>query len=150
MDTRWRGCYSNTNYILAGLLIESITGNPAAAEVQRRILRPLMLTGTSFPGPDPTIHGPHSGAYFAPFGVRDLSEFNMSWAWMAGEMIGTTADLNSFFRALLGGDLLSPATLDEMLAGCRCSRMRPKTIAMVSVFSRFVPHAVSSSAMTVR
>lgn len=109
--------YSNTNYILAGLLIESITGNPAAAEVQQRILRPLKLIGTSFPGTDPTIRGPHSGAYFAPFGVRDLSEFNMSWGWTAGEMIGTAADLNTFFRALLGGDLLSPATLDEMLAG---------------------------------
>lgn len=109
--------YSNTNYILAGLLIESITGNPAAAEVQRRILRPLKLTGTSFPGTDPTIRGPHSGAYFAPFGVRDLSEFNMSWGWTAGEMIGTTADLNTFFRVLLGGDLLRPATLDEMLTG---------------------------------
>ncbi|WP_233513191.1 serine hydrolase domain-containing protein [Micromonospora craterilacus] len=107
--------YSNTNYVLAGLLIEAVTGNGAAAEVQRRILRPLKLTGTSFPGNDPTIRGPHGGAYFAPFGVRDLSEFNMSWAWTAGEMIATTADLNTFFRALLGGDLLSPATLDEML-----------------------------------
>ncbi|MFV2103522.1 serine hydrolase domain-containing protein [Micromonospora sp. LOL_024] len=107
--------YSNTNYVLAGLLIEAATGNDAAIEVRRRILRPLRLTGTSFPGTDPTMRGPHNGAYFAPFGVRDLSEFNMSWAWTAGEMIATTADLNTFFRALLGGDLLSPATLDEML-----------------------------------
>lgn len=107
--------YSNTNYVLAGLLIEAITGNDAAVEVQRRILWPLRLTGTSFPGTDPTIRGPHSGAYFAPFGARDLSEFNMSWAWTAGEMIATTADLNTFFRALLGGELLSAAALDEML-----------------------------------
>ncbi|MBQ1047673.1 beta-lactamase family protein [Micromonospora sp. C51] len=112
-----RFSYSNTNYVLAGLLIEKITGKDAAAEVQRRILRPLKLTGTSFPGADPRIRGPHSGAYFAPFGVRDLSEFNMSWAWTAGEMIATTADLNTFFRALLSGDLLSPTTLDEMLTG---------------------------------
>lgn len=107
--------YSNTNYILAGLVIEAVTGNDPVAEVQRRILRPLKLTGTSFPGTDPTIRGPHSGAYFAPFGARDLSEFNMSWAWTAGEMIATTADLNTFFRALLSGQLLSAATLDEML-----------------------------------
>ncbi|WBB57567.1 serine hydrolase domain-containing protein [Verrucosispora sp. WMMD573] len=112
-----RFSYSNTNYVLAGLLIETITGNDAAGEVQRRILRPLRLTGTSFPGTDPRIRGPHSGAYFAPFGVRDVSEFNMSWAWTAGEMIATTADLNTFFRALLGGDLLSPTTLEEMLTG---------------------------------
>ena len=109
--------YSNTNYVLAGLLIEAVSGNDAPAEVQRRILRPLKLTGTSFPGTDPTIRGPHSGAYFAPFGVRDLSEFNMSWGWTAGEMISTMADLNTFFRALLDGDLLSPATLKQMLDG---------------------------------
>ena len=107
--------YSNTNYVLAGLLIEAVTGNGATAEVRQRILQPLRLTGTSFPGNDPTIRGPHSGAYFASFGTRDLSEFNMSWAWTAGEMIATTADLNTFFRALLRGDLLSPATLNEML-----------------------------------
>lgn len=107
--------YSNTNYVLAGLLIEAVTGNSATAEIQQRILRPLRLTGTSFPGNDPTIRGPHSGAYFALFGTRDLSKFNMSWAWTAGEMIATTADLNTFFRALLRGDLLSPAALNEML-----------------------------------
>ncbi len=45
-----RFSYSNTNYLLAGLLIETITGNDAAAEVQRRILRPLKLTDTFFPG----------------------------------------------------------------------------------------------------
>ncbi|WP_240955810.1 beta-lactamase family protein [Micromonospora sp. HNM0581] len=110
-----RYSYSNTNYILAGMLIEAITGQDAATEVQRRILRPLKLTGTSFPGTDPKIHGRHGGGYFAPFGVRDISEFNMSWAGTAGEMIATTEDLNTFFRALLGGDLLGPATLDQML-----------------------------------
>ncbi|MDG4762720.1 serine hydrolase [Solwaraspora sp. WMMD406] len=107
--------YSNTNYVLAGLLIEAVTGNDAADEVQRRILRPLRLTDTYLPGTDPSIRGPHGGAYFAPFGTRDLSEFNMSWAWTAGEMIATTADLNTFFRALLDGELLSDGTLDEML-----------------------------------
>ena len=107
--------YSNTNYILAGLLIEAVTGNDPTTEVQRRVLRPLRLTGTYFPGVDPTIRGPHGGAYFASYGVRDLGEFNMSWAWTAGEMIATTADLNTFYRALLGGELLDADTLDEML-----------------------------------
>lgn len=107
--------YSNTNYVLAGLLIEAVTGKGAVAEVQRRILRPLKLNDTYFPGTDPGIRGPHGGAYFASFGIRDLSEFNMTWAWTAGEMIATTEDLNTFFRALLGGRLLSAAALDEML-----------------------------------
>ncbi|MFY1635077.1 serine hydrolase domain-containing protein [Solwaraspora sp. WMMB335] len=107
--------YSNTNYVLVGLLIEAVTGEDAAVEVQRRILRPLRLRDTYFPGADPDIRGPHGGAYFAPYGVRDLSEFNMTWAYTAGEIVSTMADLNTFFRALLGGELLTAAMLDEML-----------------------------------
>lgn len=107
--------YSNTNYILVGLIIERVTGNGAVTEVNRRILRPLELTDTYFPGTDPRIRGPHAGAYFAPLGVRDFSEYGMTWAWTAGELIATMDDLNTFFRALLAGRLLSAPTLDEML-----------------------------------
>ncbi|MDG4828736.1 serine hydrolase [Solwaraspora sp. WMMD1047] len=106
--------YSNTNYILAGLIVQRVTGNDPAAEVTRRIIRPLRLTGTYFPGAQPIIRGPHAGAYFAPLGVRDFSRYGMTWAWMAGELISTMPDLNAFFRALLGGRLLSPATLAQM------------------------------------
>jgi D-alanyl-D-alanine carboxypeptidase len=106
--------YSNTNYILAGLLIQRVTGRDPADEVTTRIIRPLGLGDTYFPGVDPVIRGPHSGAYFALLGVRDFSESNMSWAWMAGELVSTSEDLNDFYRALLGGRLLSPALLAQM------------------------------------
>jgi D-alanyl-D-alanine carboxypeptidase len=106
--------YSNTNYILAGLLIQRVTGQDPAAEITTRIIRPLWLGDTYFPGTDPAIRGPHPGAYFAPLGVRDFSEFNMSWAWMAGELVSTTDDLNDFYRALLDGHLLPPALLAQM------------------------------------
>jgi D-alanyl-D-alanine carboxypeptidase len=106
--------YSNSNYVLAGLIIQRLTGNDPAAEIARRILRPLRLTDTYFPGTDPTIRGPHAGAYFASLGVRDLSRYNMSWAWLAGELISTTEDLNDFYRALFGGKVLSPALLAQM------------------------------------
>jgi D-alanyl-D-alanine carboxypeptidase len=106
--------YSNSNYVLAGLIIQRLTGNDPAAEITRRILRPLRLTDTYFPGTDPAIRGPHAGAYFASFGVRDVSTFNMSWAWLAGELISTTEDLNDFYRALFGGKVLSPALLAQM------------------------------------
>ncbi|MFC6020874.1 serine hydrolase domain-containing protein [Plantactinospora solaniradicis] len=107
--------YSNTNYILAGLIIEKVTGNDPTAEVTRRIIRPLKLTDTYFPGADPRIRGRHAGAYFAPLGVRNFAEYNMTWAWTAGELVATMDDLNTFYRALLGGRLLSAATLNEML-----------------------------------
>jgi D-alanyl-D-alanine carboxypeptidase len=111
---RWS--YSNTNYIILGLLIEKLTGRPYATEVSRRILRPLHLRDTYFPGTDPWIRGPHMAAYvpWSDGTLHDFSAFNMSWAWAAGEMISTAADLNRFYRALLTGKLLSPALLAEM------------------------------------
>lgn len=112
---RWS--YSNTNYILLGLLIEKVTGHRYADEVTRRILRPLKLRHTSFPGTDPHIRGPHMAAYvpWSDGTLRDFADFNMSWGWAAGEMISTADDLNRFFRALLTGRLLPADLLRQML-----------------------------------
>jgi D-alanyl-D-alanine carboxypeptidase len=109
--------YANTNYVVLGLLIERITGRPYGAELRERLLGPLGLTGTSLPGTDPEIHGPHQRAYLPMTDgtVRDCTRYNMSWLWAAGELISTAADLNTFFRALLRGEVLEPALLREMM-----------------------------------
>ena len=109
--------YSNTNYIVLGLLIERLTGHRYATEIERRVIEPLRLRDTYLPGTDPYIRGPHSKAYVAwPDGtMRDFSDFNMSWAWAAGELVSTMADLNRFYRALLTGRLLRPDLLAQML-----------------------------------
>ncbi|MFI6225952.1 serine hydrolase domain-containing protein [Micromonospora echinospora] len=108
--------YSNTNYILAGLIIERVTRRAATDEVHRRILRPLGLRQTYFPGLRPRIAGPHSRGYVPWYEgeLRDFSVSNMSWAWTAGALVSTMADLNTFFRALLAGRLLRPAELAAM------------------------------------
>jgi D-alanyl-D-alanine carboxypeptidase len=108
--------YSNTNYILAGLIIERMTGHSYRTEVSRRILRPLGLRHTYFEGADPDIRGPHMHAYvpWIDGNLRDFTHYNMSWAYSAGEMVSTAHDLNVFFRALLGGRLLRPAQLAQM------------------------------------
>ncbi len=108
--------YSNTNYIILGLLIEKVTGHRYADEVHRRIVRPLHLRHTYLPGTDPYIRGPHMAAYipWTDGNLRDFSVFNMSWAWSAGELISTAADLNRFFRALLTGRLLDRRLLAQM------------------------------------
>ena len=108
--------YSNTNYILAGLIIEKVTGHSYRTEVRRRILRPLGLRDTYFEGADPDIRGPHMHAYvpWTDGTLRDFTHYNMSWAYSAGEMVSTAHDLNTFFRALLGGRLLAPRLLAEM------------------------------------
>ncbi|MFF0150416.1 serine hydrolase domain-containing protein [Micromonospora sp. NPDC005203] len=99
--------YSNTNYLLAGLIIEAVTGRDAASEVRRRIIGPLGLRHTSFPITDPEIHGRHLHGY--DLGGRDVTTFSPSYDWTAGAMISTAADLARFHRALFGGRLLGPA-----------------------------------------
>lgn len=107
--------YGNADYILAGLLIEKVTGRSWAAEVQRRIIRPLHLTGTSVPGDDPRIHGPHARGYQAtPDGWVDITEANPSLQWSAASIISTAGDLDRFLVALFRGRLLPPRQLTEM------------------------------------
>ncbi|GAA3147960.1 serine hydrolase domain-containing protein [Planomonospora alba] len=111
--------YSNTNYILAGMIIERATGNTYREEVARRILKPLGLRDTFLPGTSVRIPGPHARGYFPrtvdPVGrLVDVTELNPSFAGAAGEMISTTADVGRFFTALLGGKLLAPEQLREM------------------------------------
>lgn len=109
--------YSSTNYVVAGLLVEHLTGAPYAAEVERRILRPLHLDGTSFPGTDPAIPEPALHAQADVGGGDqpvDVTEQDESLDWAAGETVTTGADLDTFLDALLGGDLLSDDALAEM------------------------------------
>ncbi|MFJ7330788.1 serine hydrolase domain-containing protein [Streptomyces cyaneofuscatus] len=105
--------YSNTNYVLAGMIIERASGRAIAEEITERISRPLGLAGTYLPrGSDPTIHGPHSRHYTKLFQadpgapVHDATELDSSMFWAAGGMISTAGDLSRFFRALLGGRIL--------------------------------------------
>ncbi|GAA1588387.1 MULTISPECIES: serine hydrolase domain-containing protein [Kribbella] len=107
--------YSNTNYVIAGLLIEKLTGQPYGVEVRRRILDPLRLTRTSVPGDRPGLPVPHARGYAEVDGrLVDATLMNPSLDGAAGEMIATTGDLNRFFDALLGGRLLTARTLGEM------------------------------------
>ena len=119
--------YSNTNYILAGLLLEQVTGRPAQLEIYRRIIRPLGLWQTYFPGANTRIVGPHAKGYVPWYGgeLRDFSVYNMSWAGTAGELISTPSDLNQFYRALLDGRLLRPAELAQMRTTVPLDPTRP-------------------------
>jgi D-alanyl-D-alanine carboxypeptidase len=116
--TDWR--YSNTNFIVIGQLVERVTGTPYAVQVQRRILAPLHLRETVFPGTRKDIPGPHAHGYYAywdagQFHVLDATRINPSWAGSAGEIISTTRDLDTFNKALLGGRLLPANLLAEMM-----------------------------------
>jgi D-alanyl-D-alanine carboxypeptidase len=116
--------YSNTNYILAGLLVERVTGQPLAAQLQQRILQPLGLGDTELPTTQRNLAGQHLRGYAppdedwqvsdGPARLVDVTEMDTSWAWAAGAMVSTTTDLARFYQALLGGQLLTPELLKQM------------------------------------
>jgi D-alanyl-D-alanine carboxypeptidase len=116
--TGWN--YSNTNYILAGLVIEKVTGRAYGTEIERRIIRPLGLRSTSVPGHDHRVPAPAGRAYSklsddpAATEIHDVTELNPSAAWAAGEMISDNRDLQRFYRALLTGRLLPPAQQKQL------------------------------------
>ncbi|MEV1006562.1 serine hydrolase domain-containing protein [Streptomyces sp. NPDC049881] len=110
--------YSNTNYTLAAMIVEEVTGHSWEREVGDRIIRPLGLRDTSTPGTFPLIPGPHARSYTG-FGTdtgtdTDVTVLNASMAVGAGALISTAHDLNRFYTALFSGDLLAPAQLAAM------------------------------------
>ncbi|WP_067531957.1 serine hydrolase domain-containing protein [Nocardia crassostreae] len=111
-----KSVYTNTNYILLGVLIEKVTGKPAAAAITTRIIEPLGLRDTYVPADGETgIRGPHPVGYQEIDGRRvDFTDQDPSWGGTAGDMISTGADLNRFFAALLAGKLLPAAQLEQM------------------------------------
>ncbi|MEE1781973.1 serine hydrolase, partial [Streptomyces sp. SP17BM10] len=114
-STRWE--YSNTNYLVAGLIIQKLTGRPLGEEVNRRIVDRIGLRHTYFPTPgDMTIHEAHPEGYNqdADGSFHDYTELDPSWGWAAGAVVSTNSDIVRFYTALLGGRLLPAAQLAEM------------------------------------
>ncbi|MBN6037767.1 serine hydrolase [Amycolatopsis sp. 195334CR] len=111
--------YSNTNYTLALLLIEKLTGQSYAEQAQQRILGPLGLSGTVVSATSPDLPGPHARGYYryedgGESKVVDVSRQNPSLLAGAGDLISTAEDLSTFISALLGGELLPAPLLAEM------------------------------------
>ncbi|MFD3596205.1 serine hydrolase domain-containing protein [Nocardia sp. NPDC058640] len=105
--------YSNTNFLLAESIIEKVTGNNWQAEADRRIFQALDMRNSVWPKGKTTLPDPHARAYSVFAGTTafvDTTEILDG----TENLISTTADMNTFYRALLGGTLLRPAELDEM------------------------------------
>ncbi len=121
--TKWE--YSNTNYTLAGMIIERTIGRSWQREVTRRIIHPLGLRDTYAPVTDPRIPDRHLRGYSAFGGSApiDVTLFNPSGAGAAGGMISNTADLTRFYSALMKGKLLGPAQLAEMKKTVRAEEL---------------------------
>ena len=109
--------YTNTNYIVLGLMIERVTGRPAVDEITRRIITPLHLLDTYFPAPGDTgLRTPSAHGYELVDGRRtDVTVFNASAAGTAGGLISTNEDMSAFITALLDGRIVTRPLLDQMM-----------------------------------
>ena len=114
--------YSNTNYVLLGMILEQATGEQLSQLLDDRILRPLHLRHTSLPNgaalPLAGVHGyllPGNPLLPAPGGAPvDVTKTSPSWTWAAGALVSTPHEISRFYRALLGGRLLPTRLLTEM------------------------------------
>jgi D-alanyl-D-alanine carboxypeptidase len=106
--------YSNTNYILAGLIIKAATKSTLRGELRRHIFQPLKLRATSLPI-RPGIRSRHAHGYIL-LGEPSLTDITgiRPFVWAAGAMVSTAADDLTFYRALLSGRLVGPRLLRAM------------------------------------
>ncbi|MGC0333917.1 D-alanyl-D-alanine carboxypeptidase [Streptomyces sp. SAI-170] len=110
--------YSNTNFVVAGMLIEKLTGKNVASAYRTRIIEPLKLRDTFYVHPDTALPGRYARGYLTPdeAGARlvDSTRQTVSWAQSAGALISSAQDLNTFTSAVMRGKLTSTAMLQQM------------------------------------
>jgi D-alanyl-D-alanine carboxypeptidase len=99
--------YSNTNFIVAGMIVEAITGHGIAEEVRARLLEPAQLGSTFFAGEEP-IAVPLAHGYSGSFDLT--SAIDPSAGWAAGAMVATAGDLADWAHQLYGGSILDDAS----------------------------------------
>jgi D-alanyl-D-alanine carboxypeptidase len=129
--------YTNTGYVLAGMMIEAATGQNIHRLVRQLIIDPLRLTGTSFPAHGPVIAGDHAHGYLPPAATGgdylDVSVVAPSLAWTAGAIVSTAYDVRQFYAALLGGRLLPPDRLAEMLTAVQVDPVFSYGLGIISL-----------------
>ena len=116
--------YSDTNYIVLGMIIEKVTGRTFYDEANRRVLKPLKLTDT-IPQDGPRLKGVVQG-YAGPnnpFGGRDEMivngkfVINPQFEWTGGGYASTTQDLARWVKMIYEGKAFSPDLLPQVLDG---------------------------------
>ncbi|MBS2552080.1 beta-lactamase family protein [Catenulispora sp. NL8] len=113
--------YSNTGYILLGMVIEKVTGQPWRDEVTRRIFEPVGMRDSYFPAAyEYGLRGVYAHGYMqlpAAGGAMteaDVTHLDPSGGDANGDGISTPGDLAKFYTALFGGQLLPAGLLAEM------------------------------------
>ncbi|MEU8117685.1 serine hydrolase domain-containing protein [Spirillospora sp. NPDC049024] len=109
--TSWN--YANTNYMLAGMIIEKATGRTVGTEFEQRLFGPLRLRHTYYPTTETSFPGRYVHGYYYDFG--DVStQVSPSSARTSGGLVSTVDDVARFNRALFTGRLLPAKQMREM------------------------------------
>lgn len=105
--------YSNTNYVLLGMIVEAATGNPIGSELRSRIFEPLHLRHTTYPSSS-RIPGTHLHGYLPGPSPVDVTPLSPTIFGASAAIVSNAGDLTRFYRALLRGRLLRPEQLQAM------------------------------------
>jgi D-alanyl-D-alanine carboxypeptidase len=113
---RW--WYTNSNYIVLGLIVEKITGHPIQDEIKARITDKLGLKDTFFAVdgkfPDGMMRGYTKNPAYTDW--HDVTDVNPSYAWSAGAVISTPWDLLRYLDAMLkNNELLNKGTKEKWM-----------------------------------
>lgn len=110
--------YSSSNFVMAAMIIEAATGNPAEVELRNRIWQPLGMNDTYFGGFE-NYTEPRAGVWWN-FGEGLTNYSNedetstLTYIYGAGNIVSTPSDLARFVRELIAGDLVSESSFAEM------------------------------------
>jgi CubicO group peptidase (beta-lactamase class C family) len=106
--------YNNTGYVLLGMVLDKVTGQPYAAHLQKELFTPLGLRQTSY-CPSRTTDTTHAAGYAVEGGnVKPAVYLSMTHPYSAGALCSTVRDLVKWQRALAGGRVVSAASLARM------------------------------------
>jgi CubicO group peptidase (beta-lactamase class C family) len=106
--------YSNSGYVLLGLVIEKLSGESYAQFVKENLLDPLGMRDSGYDTHAAVIDWRASGYTYGPDGFKNAPYFDMNIPFAAGGLYSTTGDLLRWERALFGGKILSQASLEQM------------------------------------
>jgi D-alanyl-D-alanine carboxypeptidase len=105
--------YSDTNYVILGIIAQDVTHQSIEQLIQSEILKPLHLDQTSFPT-TATLPSPSATGYLVGAGApQPYPVYDPSYLWSAGAMVSTPGDMATWAKALATGQLLSPQMQNE-------------------------------------
>ena len=135
---QWK--YTNTNYLVLGMLVERVSQRPVGEQIDERIVKKLGLSHTYFParGGEDSWYSP-SGLPPQCWGkLEDITEMDPAWRGRLGRWSRPPSELNTFFQAVFDGRLLTQSSIDEMKNGAvdASSYLGPGTVYGLGLIGR--------------